>query len=75
MKATSERKFQPVILTLETQEEVDKLFALLNHSAISDAVGFTEEYLVLKPYISDKKNLYHFNLEKMIAKITSLRKE
>ncbi len=32
-------KFSPVLLTLETQVEVDAIFAFLNHCTLTDAVG------------------------------------
>lgn len=46
------KSFRPVHLILETQAEVDGIFALLNHVRISDAVGLGgSEYIEpLRPY-------------------------
>lgn len=56
MKVTLTReevKFTPVIITLESQEEVDQMFALLDNNAIASCVPLLSVYL-LKDYFSDK---------------------
>ena len=60
MKATqsTEPAFKPVILTLETQEEVDALYAFLAHSVLSDAVGLRLQYEVLTPYRTQEYTNY-----------------
>lgn len=50
MKATRIENFVPVILTLETQEEVDKLYALSNHSVLDGAIDLEVLHSVLAPY-------------------------
>ena len=66
MKATqsTEPAFKPVILTLETQEEVDALYAFLAHSVLSDAVGLLARYQVLTPY---RTRRYENHLETLNA--------
>jgi len=64
MKATrTPTKFVPLQLLLESQEEIDMLFALLNHSDLSRAVNSGEAQAVLLPYIDIcKANELHANL-------------
>lgn len=45
-------KFTPVHLTLETQEDVDRVFAVFNFADISRAVGGGEIAVALTPYKS-----------------------
>jgi hypothetical protein len=40
--------FQPVALVLETQEEVDKIFALFNFTPLHRAFQFADSYQLLK---------------------------
>ncbi len=49
MKATRP-EFIPITLTLETQHEVDAVFALLNHLVLSQAVGLRDLWKTLEPY-------------------------
>lgn len=52
MKVTREelkKEFIPVVVTLETQEEVDGLYAFLNNG-LSDAVGLDSQYHALCPH-------------------------
>jgi len=60
MKATqsSEPVFKPVTITLETQEEVNALYAFLVHPALSDAVGLRLQYEVLTPYRTQEYTNY-----------------
>ena len=54
MRATREVKpkvFEPVVVTLESQAEVDGLFAMLNHIRVRETLGLTYgSYEALKPY-------------------------
>lgn len=57
--------FQPVTLTLETQDEVNGLFALLNHVKVAECVnmhnGFSEQ---LEPYITPDYRIFHNSLDR-----------
>lgn len=70
MKATRntpEPKFEPVILTLETQAEVDAIYAVINHSSISDAIGLGDcEIGILKPFRSMRAAVLHGALNNLI---------
>lgn len=53
MKAHQEKKpkFIPVALILESQEEVDGVYALFNHAAINQAAGLSlDSYKSLEPF-------------------------
>lgn len=53
MKAASLHTFAPVVLTLENQQEVDALYALLNHNGLTNAAGLDPDaFKVLKPFAS-----------------------
>lgn len=67
MKATrKEQPFNPVILTLESQEEVDKLFAVFNFVPIADLLGFN--YKVLNDFRTGGYVNYHGKLQKLIPR-------
>ena len=59
-RAKSE-KFEPVTLMLDTQEEVDKLFAMANHNRFSVAMRIATWRSILAPYRSahDGYSEYH----------------
>ncbi len=52
MKAEQEKPdFKPVVLTLETQAEVDAIYAVLNNQPLCDILGFNnDEFECLKEY-------------------------
>lgn len=53
MKIQTQKEFQPITVVLETQQEVDALFALVNHCGIQKTVGFGEkDYSLLSPYVN-----------------------
>jgi len=47
-----EAEFVPVVVTLETQEEVDKLFALLDHCTVNRELGTKDWWKLLEKYKS-----------------------
>jgi hypothetical protein len=71
MKAHREEivpSFKPVTLILESQEEVDGLYAFFNHG-ISDVVGFGDDsFKVLKPFRSDKGEDMHEEIQAYIRR-------
>lgn len=59
--------FIPVMLTLESQDEVDAIFSLLNVKRIVDAVNLTTSaYKVLQPFVSSERDSLHVNLCKIL---------
>lgn len=55
MKIESEQKFVPVIITLESQEEIDSLFAVANHGKIINALpALSEWWDILKPFVDNQ---------------------
>ena len=51
--------FEPVILELQTQEEIDMIFCILSHAAFCRAVGFAAvSYLELSPFVKDKDTVH-----------------
>jgi len=68
MKATqsSEPVFKPVTITLETQEEVNALYAFLVHSVLSDAVGLRDQYKDLAPYRTQEYDAYFKTINALI---------
>ncbi len=65
MKASQEKPlvpFMPVTLTLETQEEVNAIFAVLNYSAIGRAMGMATLFLQLAPFKTDAYDAIHKRL-------------
>jgi len=47
-----EAEFVPVVVTLETQEEVDKLFALLDHCTVNRELDMENWWRPLEKYKS-----------------------
>lgn len=67
MKASRNPKaFAPVILTLETQAEVDAIYAVLNHARLCDALGFESEYKHLFPFKSVEADNIHIKINKLL---------
>lgn len=59
--------FEPILLTIETQDELDRLFALCNHSLISDRLMLYNMQDLLHPHRSDNYVKYHNELEKLMG--------
>ena len=56
--------FRPVIVTLETQSEVDMLFTMINCVPIVDSLDVGGIYKVLQPFKSTQVNELHNKLIK-----------
>jgi hypothetical protein len=54
------QEFQPVMITLETQGEVDAIFAVLNHHGLQEALGLSSDaWKDLDPYVSENYKAKH----------------
>lgn len=53
------KPFEPVILTLETQAEVNAVYALLNHSDLREAVGLPPTSHIMMNYRTDDYHRLH----------------
>lgn len=64
-------KFQPVSLVLETQEQVDALFAVFNYAPLSDLLELkmglpNNAWEALLPFTSDKRHNHFFTMNKYV---------
>ena len=69
MRATNKKDgFVPVVLTLETQTEVDAIFCVMNHYSLRCVLGLHDnDYKVLEGYASHEgAKTVHTKLCKMI---------
>lgn len=67
MKIEQEKSFKPVVITLETQEEVDKIFAMFNHVTLSETLEFDLNWTdMLELFSSDEYKEYHRRLTNII---------
>lgn len=56
-RAEPKQEFVPVIVTLESQEEVDSLFSVINHTEICIALPALDDwYDELKPFTSKQRH-------------------
>lgn len=58
--------FIPVHLVLETQEEVDKVYALFNHWRITGAVDLPNAWKDLSPYKSNESVKWYVRICKAL---------
>ena len=66
MKATREKikpPFTPVVITLETQEEVDQFYTMVNTSQITQVLNINNWYEKVEDYASDKVGKMHADLQ------------
>ena len=66
MKATREKikpPFTPVVITLETQEEVDQFYTMVNTSQITQVLNINNWYEKVEDYASDKVGEMHADLQ------------
>lgn len=59
--------FDPVKIVLETQEEVDKVFAMLNYSPIVNALQLGNWYQKLQSYRTENYRNYHDHLAQRVG--------
>lgn len=68
MKVEIEHDFKPVKLVLETQEEVDKVYSLLNHLDLAECLDIVGIFEILQPYRSKDYTKYHEKLQELLRK-------
>lgn len=67
MKVLQEKSpFIPVTITLESQHEVDTIFALLNHGSLSRAVGLEDASEMMDKYYSHGYKCIHEKIIKLM---------
>ena len=59
-------EFVPVVITLETQEEVDKMFAVLVHCKINTAVSMNNWWKALNSYKTNDYRVYFDKLDEVV---------
>ena len=68
MKVTTGKpKFTPVILTLESQEEVDKIFAIMNYTPLHVALNFNGVWEQLDQFKTNEYYHFHDIIEKVFT--------
>ena len=71
MKAerTAQKPFEPVCLILETQNEVDAIYAVLNYLKLCESVGLlSDDWKALEPYRSCNWEKRYESLLKAVRK-------
>ena len=64
-----ERPFKPICITLESQEDVDKVYAILDHSSIVRAFNIENWYKQLRPFRTGAYTKYHSKLMSMLRDV------
>lgn len=69
MKAhrNKQKAFVPVEFTLETQEEVNALYALFHFGSLTSVVSLTSAYLTLAPYKTKEWSQFYNKIYKEIG--------
>ena len=67
MKVERMSKFEPVKITLETQEEVDAIYAVANFTPIGEAVQLFARLQEQMPHSSEYRD-YHERLGRVLEK-------
>ena len=67
MKVEKVDKFEPVQITLETQQEVDALYAVANFAPVGEVIGMLDQLRIELPN-SPGYSVYHERLDKGMEK-------
>ena len=59
-------KFVPIVITLETQEEIDKMYAVLVHCKINIAVNINHWWKALDWYKTNDYRVYFNKLDEVV---------
>lgn len=65
MRVEREKKFEPVKLILESQEEVDKLYAISAHTLIHNRLSLQDLRHSLYPLVSDNFRIFLDKLQEI----------
>lgn len=70
MKVEVEKKVKPIIITLETQEDIDLFATIFNHIQIVDSLEMRDRhcYSVLRSILSGCKSENYYELHNKLTK-------
>ena len=60
------KQFEPISLILETQEEIDKFYAILAHSVFSRKLELGDSYILLSDYKTKEHLKWHNQLSNIV---------